>query len=154
MRYLVAILAMLTTSIAIADNDPFIGTWSMNVSASKYAANQLPKAMRIVMELAPEGVHYRSETTHVNDRTTVAEYVADYDGKLAMVVGSAGVMAPITLKRIDANTVDASYVKGMQVVATSRRELSKDGRIMTITTVTYDDRRHATTNVGVYERVN
>jgi hypothetical protein len=154
MRNLFLIVAMLTTSVAIADNDPFIGTWSMNVSASKYAANQLPKAMRIVMEPAPEGVHYRSETTHANDRTTVAEYFADYDGKPAMVIGSAGVLAPIALKRIDANTVDASYVKGMQVVAKSRRALSKDGRIMTITTVTYDDRHHTTTNVGVYKRVN
>jgi hypothetical protein len=154
MKYIFLSAALLLSSIAIAETDPFVGTWSMKVSASKYAANELPKSMHIVMESLLDGIHYRSETTHRNDRVTTAEYTADYDGRPAMVIGNIGMMAPVTLKRIDAHTVKAEYVRGLQIVATSRRTVSKNERIMTITTVSYDEHHHATTNVGVYERVS
>jgi len=59
---------------------------------------------------------------------------------------------PVSLKRIDRNTVEASYLRGRQVVATSRRVVSKDGRTMTITTTSPDKDGKTVTNVGVYER--
>jgi hypothetical protein len=41
----------------------------------------------------------------------------------------------------------------MQVIATSRRVVSKNGRVMTITTVSTDKDGKSVTNVGVYEKV-
>ena len=151
MKIMFSIVVLLATSVAHADIDPFIGSWSMNVSASKYE-NALPKAMFIVMEPAEEGIHYRSETTR-DGRVVIAEYTADYDGKPAAVVANGRMTAPVALRRIDTMTVEASYIRGLQVVATSRRSLSEKGRVMTITTTTYDERHRATTNVGVYERM-
>jgi hypothetical protein len=150
MKIMFSIVALLATSFAHADIDPFVGSWSMNVSASRYES-ALPKAMLIVMEPANEGIHYRSKTTH-DGRVVIAEYTAGYDGKPAAVVANGSLTAPIALRRIDAMTVEASYIRGLQVVATSRRSLSEKGRVMTITTTTYDERHQATTNVGVYER--
>lgn len=62
-------------------------------------------------------------------------------------------MLPVTLRRIDAHTVVATYTKEMVVVATSKRIVSKDGRIMTITTTSKSASGKATTTVGVYERL-
>lgn len=60
--------------------------------------------------------------------------------------------APVSLKRIDANTVEAHYMKSLEVVATSRRVVSKDGRVMTVTTTSKDKAGVSVTNVGVYEK--
>jgi len=108
--------------------------------------------MVIEMERAGDGVHYRSETTYANGVTAHSEYTADYNGKRSLVVGNRGMLLPVALKRSHSNVVLASYTKGLQVVATSRRVVSKDGGRMTITTISKDRAGTNVTTVGVYEK--
>ena len=151
MKYLFSITVLVTASVAFAEVDPFVGSWSMNVAASRYESD-LPQSMSIVMEQATQGLHYRSDTKYPDGHVVIANYTADYDGKPTAVIANGKMMAPVALKRIDAQTVEASYIRGLQIVATSRRSLSENGRVMTITTTAYDERHKATTNVGVYQR--
>jgi len=132
----------------LAAGDPFVGTWVMDAQRSRYESGELPQRMLIVMSAAERGIHYRSETTLNGGRIVSTEYTADYSGGLAVVVGSASLMAPISLRRIDDRTVDCSYMRGPKVVATSRRVVSTDGATMTITTVD----GAAGTNVAVFTR--
>ena len=104
------------------------------------------------MEAAGEGIRYRSETIDAHGRTSTAEYVAKYDSKEATVSGAVGLFLPVSLKRVDLNTVEASYMRGFQAVATSRRVVSKDGRVMTVTTTSKDKDGHSVTNIGIYDR--
>lgn len=152
-------LAALVCAISIgpvaatpAATDPFIGTWVLDRSRSKYEAGVLPERMIITMSAAEKGIHYRSEAHFASGGAATAEYTADYAGTLAMVLGSAGFMAPVSQKRIAAGVVEVSYVRGLKVVATARRVASEDGRLMTITTVSRDADRHPRTNVAVFER--
>jgi len=108
--------------------------------------------MIIRMETAGDGIRYRSETIDAAGRTSTAEYVAGYDGKEGIVKGRVGLLLPVSLKRVDANTVEASYMRGFQVVATSRRVVSKDSRIMTVTTKSKDKDGNSVTNIGIYDR--
>lgn len=144
--------AVLLVTTLFAGSDPFVGTWTMNVHKSKYPQGTAPKQMVIRMEPAGDGIRYQSETTGRDGRVTRSEYVADYSGKAATVKGTVGLMVPVSLQRPDANTVVASYMRGGEVVATSRRSLSKDGRVMTITTVSKDKSGNTVTNIGVYEK--
>jgi hypothetical protein len=146
------VLAGLLVSMLFAGSDPFAGVWRMNVRRSKYPQGAAPKQMVIRMEPAGDGIHYRSEATSADGKVTQADYVADYTGKAATVKGTVGIMIPVSLQRPDANTVVASYTRGGEVIATSRRSLSKDGRVMTITTVSKDRAGHTVTNIGVYEK--
>ena len=145
--------AALTATLVAGSADPFAGTWKLNVHKSKYAPGECPKSMVIEMETVGAGIRYRSETEYANGRKTKAQYTADYSGAEAIVVGATGLMTPVSLKRIDANTVVASYKRAMQVIATSRRVVSKGGRMMTITTVSTDKDGKSITNVGVYDKV-
>jgi hypothetical protein len=145
-------IAVLFALVASAAADPFLGTWTLNVQKSKYAAGALPKRMIIQMEAAGDGIRYRSETIDTNGRTSTAEYVAGYDGKEAIVKGGVGLLLPVSLKRVDSNTVEASYMRGFQVVATSRRVASEDGRVMTVTTTSKDKDGNSITNIGIYDR--
>ena len=136
-----------------ANSDPFTGTWKLNPQKSSYPRDACPKRMVIVMEPMGQGIHYRSETTYANGNSTRAEYSADYSGKQAIVTGSAGLLLPVSLKRVDAYTVIARYTRGLQIVATSRRVVSRDGKLMTVTTTSPDQLGKNVTSVGVYEKV-
>jgi hypothetical protein len=142
----------LSAPLAGGTTNPFDGTWKLNVQKSKYAPGTCPKRMTIWMETVGDGVHYRSETTYANGRSSSSQYTADYSGPEAIVRGAAGLMAPVSLKRIDSRRVLASYVRAFGVVATSRRVVSVNGRVMTITTTSRDHDGKVVTNVGVYDR--
>lgn len=110
--------------------------------------------MVIVMACADNGVRYRSEATYADGHSSRSEYNASYDGREAIVMGSGGLLLPVSLKRLDANTVVATYRRGGQIIATSRRVVSKDGRLMTITTLSPDKSGKEMTTIGVYKKSN
>lgn len=151
---LIAPTLPVTAATPGCDHDPFAGTWQLNPQKSRYAGATCPKRMVIVMACAGNGVRYQSETTYADGHGSRSEYSANYDGKEAIVIGSAGLLLPVSLKRLDADTVVASYMRGMQVVATSRRVVSRDGQLMTITTISPDKSGKKTTTIGVYEKSN
>jgi len=143
--------ALLATS-ASASNDPFVGRWILNVQRSKYPMGARPKSMVIEMEPADKGIRYHSETTYANGGTTQANYCAQYNGQQSVVMGSRGMLLPVSLKRIDSHTVVATYTRLLQVIATSRRVVSADGKIMTVTTVATDKSGKRITTIGLYQR--
>ncbi len=132
--------------------DPFLGKWKLDLRRSKYPANTCPKSMVIEMRSADQGVWYHSDATYKNGGEIHAQYTAGYDGKQVIVMGDRGLLLPVSLKRFDSHIVVASYSRGLQVVATSRRVVSRDGRLMTITTASIDASGKREITVGVYTR--
>ena len=147
----VLLMAILASS-AMGSSDPFVGKWVLDVRRSEYPAGTCPRTMVIGMETTGKGVRYRSDATYANGGKLHSEYTADYDGNQAIVMGARGMMLPVFLRRIDAHTVVASYTKELMVVATSRRVVSEDGRVMTITTISKDPSGKSVKTVGVYEK--
>jgi len=145
-----AIFAVLLTVSGVASADPFVGKWRMSVARSKYPAGTCPTSMTIEMRPAGQGVSYRSDSTFKNGAETHAQYTADYDGRQVIVMSAHGLLLPVSLKRINPRTVEASYSRGMQVVATSRRAISPDGRRMTITTISKDASGKSVKTIGIY----
>ncbi len=80
------------------------------------------------------------------------DYIANYDGKPAIVTGDRGLLLPVTLRQQSANQVKATYSNGFQVMASSDRVLSSDGRLMTITTISHDAFGGTQTSTGIYRR--
>jgi hypothetical protein len=151
MHMSILLLAFLATN-AMASDDPFVGKWVLDVKRSEYPAGSCPKTMVIEMETVGRGVRYKSDAVYANGRTAHSEYTADYDGNQAIVMGTRGMMLPVFLKRIDSNTVVASYTKSLQIVATSRRVISEDKRFMTVTTTSKNSSGESVTTIGVYRR--
>jgi hypothetical protein len=135
----VVVILLFATAMASTFTDPFVGRWVLNPGLSKYPSGTCPRRMVIEMviemESAGDGVHYRSDATYANGVTAHSEYTADRNGKQTLVMGNHGMLLPMSLKRSNSRLVLASYTKGLQVVATSRRVVSKDGWRMTITTI-------------------
>jgi hypothetical protein len=142
----------LNAATPACDHDPFAGAWQLNTQKSRYPGATCPKQMVIVMACVGNGVRYHSETTYADGHSSRSEYIANYDGKEAIVMGSGGLLLPVSLRRLDANTVVATYKRGGQTIATSRRVVSKDGRKMTITTNSPDLSGKNVLSIGVYEK--
>lgn len=147
--FIVAAVLSLSAAAA-ADIDPFIGTWTLDTRNSRYDSGELPQRMQITIEAQDDAVHYRSETRFASGRLTTAEYTADYLGHLAPVMGDHGLLLPVTVKRLNPRTHLVSYVSGLQVVATSTRSVSPDGRRLKITTVSSDSSGQQRINIGIY----
>jgi len=148
----VSVILLLATAMASDFTDPFVGKWVLNPGLSKFPSGTCPKRMVITIESAGKGVHYRSDAIYANGSTAHSEYTADYNGKQSLVMGNHGMLLPVSLKRSNPRLVLASYTQGFEVVATSRRAVSKDGRRMTILTMSKDRTGADVTTLGVYEK--
>ncbi len=149
----IAALVILVVSPARAlAKDPFLGKWKLDVGQSRYPPRACPKSMEIEMRPAEGGVWYHSDATYGNGGEIHAQYTAGYDGKEVLVSGTRGLLLPVSLKRVNPRIVVATYSRGMQVVATSKRMVSPDGRRMTITTTSVDASGKRSTTVGVFRR--
>jgi hypothetical protein len=131
--------------------DLFAGTWELRPEESKYLNGELPESMTIRLEPSDRGEHYTSRTVRQNKQVATAEYTAGYDGSLAMVLGDAGLLAPVSLRRIDDYTVEATYQRAFHVVARTRRVISADGLTMTLATTT-DAGPSGDVNVSVFKK--
>jgi hypothetical protein len=146
--------AMFLSPLALHAADPFLGKWSLDVKRSKYPAGACPTEMTIEMSQAGHGVHYHSESRLANGNLISADYAADYDEEPVMVMGARGVLLPVSLKRAGQHVVIATYESGFHVMATSRRVVSADGNVMTITTTSRDRSGKLVTNVGIYTKTS
>jgi hypothetical protein len=108
----------------------------------------------MIIEIRPaeHGIWYHSDAVYKNGGEIHAQFTAKYDGKQVVVMSARGMLLPVSLTRIDLHTVVASYSRGFQIVAVSRRVVSVDGRHMTIKTTSKDKAGKNVTTVGLYER--
>ena len=119
----------------IGATDPFDGQWKLDTARSRITSRDRPADMLITLRTVGECLDYSSESISSSGRISRTHYTASYDGTPALVTGTFALLIPVSLKRLDSNTVEASYVRGFQVIATSRRVISEQGNLMTVTTI-------------------
>jgi hypothetical protein len=118
-------------ALAQAKDDPFIGRWVLDRARSEFSSAP-PEKRVTVFELTPAGIRHLTDTVVANGSTDRVEYTAKYDGKDVQIQNSF--LWTVSLKRIDARTIERSgKVMGM-VVETSTRTVSPDGQTLTIKT--------------------
>lgn len=104
--------------------------------------------MIIEMTLEGSGIHYHSETEPAVGEAFHVDYTENYDGKPAIVTGDCGILLPVTLRRDTTNRVTATYTSALQVMATSERTVSPDGKVMKVVTRSPDGFGQNRTNIG------
>ena len=120
------------TTALVWSADPVVGTWTLNVAKSRFSPGPAPKAETRVYEAQGEGIKVTVRTVAADGHSTTVMISANYDGKDYPVTGSSAFDA-IALKRINDHTAEATLMHAGRAVATARREVSDDGRTMTIT---------------------
>lgn len=130
MRKAAFALCILAVGLFAAEN-PFAGTWKLNAAKSKLAGSRIGPSGEVRVE--SDGKTYKAsvDTTDDKGQPVKFDYEATLDGKPSKVTGSAAI-DELSLKRVNAHTIDATGKKDGKVVYTDKRTVSKDGKTYTI----------------------
>ena len=148
---------LLGASAAQAADNPFVGTWKVNLAKSKYSPGPPPTTPGLVTMEAngPNGLKVTVENINAKGEKTVNQYSATFDGKeVPFVQTGPGAVSgqTVTLKRLDSNSVERiTYVNGKKSV-TEHWVLSKDGKTRTNTQTGTGPKGEAIHNVIVSEK--
>jgi hypothetical protein len=125
------VLSVFVTSARAADSN--VGTWKVNLAKSTYDPGPPPKGPNVLkIEADGDGIKVTNDGVDAQGKATHVTYSAKYDGKDYPETGNPNVDT-ISIKRIDANTVETTAKKGGKVLVTSRVVVSGAGKVRTTT---------------------
>ena len=145
------ILVGIGAQSGFAQGDPLIGTWVLNVAKSKYTPGPPPKEQTTIFEAAGQGLKATTKGTDSAGKSTMTAYTANYDGKDYLVTGNPD-WDMVSLKRVNANTVEFTRKRAGKVVQTAISVVSKDGKTRTIKTTGVNAQGQKINNTAVYEK--
>jgi hypothetical protein len=148
---LVAGALTLAVVASAQSKDPFVGTWRLNVAKSKYTG-PAPKSITSTYEAAGQGYKVSVRNEPASGAVQQYSYTTSLDGKDSPITGNNPNADAVTVKRIDANTLELVNKKGGKVTTTQRNVVSPDGKTRTVTTTGTDPQGQKVNNVGVFEK--
>ena len=151
--------------------DPIIGAWVLNVARSRFSPGPAPQSesCTYVMEgqetkvtsketseprkyvTVRQEIKATSQRVDGDGKSTTREWTIVYDGKDRPITGDPDADT-ISLKRIDALTSEFAEKRAGRVVIGGTRAISKDGKVMTITTQGTNAKGQAINEVWVFEK--
>jgi hypothetical protein len=134
---------MLAAGPSKESKDPLIGKWILNGEKSTFKPGPVPDQRIMTFEAVPNGFKHSMKTTSAFGGDTDVVYTAKYDGK-DYPMDPLTPLDTVSLKRIDANTVERTGKAQHKEVETTTLEVSPDGNTLTMT-VNGSDRGGCTT---------
>ena len=131
--------------------DPVLGTWKLNVAKSKFSPGPGPKSSTVTYEAVGDAVKRTGEGIAADGKKTGFSYTAKFDGKDYPVTGSENLDA-ISIKKIDDHSTESTLKRAGKAVASAKRTISKDGKVMTITTTGTNAKGEKFNTVAVYDK--
>lgn len=145
------LFALLGIELAAQDTDPIVGTWELNIVKSKYSPGPAPKSETRTYVVAGQDIKATAKGVDGAGNPTTAAWTVNYDGKDRPQTGNPDADA-LSLKRIDAFTTEFTQKRAGKVVITGTRTISRDGKVMTITTKGTNARGEAINDVEIFEK--
>jgi len=144
-------LIAVALSVAAAAADQHSGTWKMNPAKSNYSPGPAAKSVTLKVESDENGIKIDAEGTDGDGNPTHVQYDAKFDGKDYPATGLP-YGDTVSVKRVGANTIQATMKKGDQVVMTVTSKVSTDGKTRTSTFKGKDAQGRDVNNVVVYDK--
>jgi hypothetical protein len=124
------VIVLAAGSVLLAQGNPFVGTWKLNVASSKYDPGPAPQSQTRTWDASGmvmvNGINAAGKPTSYG-------YTVNGDGKEYPTMGSVPNTADkLTTKKIDANTFEANFTKAGKHVETATFEVSNGGKTLTI----------------------
>ena len=122
---------VLTGVVALAADDPTMGTWKLNEAKSKIGAGA-PKNTTVVYAPAGDSVKCTVDGVDGTGKPTHHEWTGKFDGKDYPVTGDPNEdMRSYT--RVDERTLSVTQKKGGKVVSSGKIAVAPDGKSRTVT---------------------
>jgi|SRR5271167_2998947 len=117
-----------------AQDNPFLGTWKLNLAKSKFEPGPAPKSMTRTITADGSGAKYSFEGVGADGTPFAYSFSTNYDGKDCPVTGTGtpGGADTISLKRVSSHKTEGTLKKGGNEVGKVTAEVSKDGKVATV----------------------
>ena len=156
----VAVLAALVSGRLIAQSNPAVGTWKLNLAKSKPSAAPSAKSETRTVDALGDGLKVSYDGINAYGLSFAFSYAANFDGKENPITGSGqqwrdeqvNGATTIALKRINTNTYEGTFKKAGKVVMTVTYAVSQDGKVTTLTAKGTDAKGQPTTGVNVFDK--
>jgi hypothetical protein len=148
-------VALFASGSVLAQSDPFVGTWKLNVAKSKYVnAPPAPKTETRTVETQGDSVRISLDGVEVDGSRIAYSYTTKFDGEDSPVTGTGAANAEdtVALKRVDAYTFTATTKRGGKVIRTVRGVVSKDGKVTTLVAKGTDAQGRPASATTVWEK--
>jgi len=128
------IFTVVVAARLLAQENPFFGTWKLNVAKSKYEPGPAPKSLTRTITAQGSGAKYSFEGVAANGSSISYSFVSNFDGKDSPVtgVGAPGGADAIAMKRVNAEKTEGTWKRGGKEVGKATAEVSKDGKTATV----------------------
>jgi hypothetical protein len=146
LRVLCALLLFAVT--ALAADDPFTGTWKLNIAKSKLLVGDKTTSDVYHMVADDSTIKFTDEIT-LDKEVRKVTVDAKFDGKYYPIKGDPDTDAVAYQRK--GNTVTATLKKGAKVVGKYKAGVSQDGQITTVTFTMYSQEKPQTFT-AVYEK--
>jgi hypothetical protein len=124
----------LVVSPLLAQNDPFVGSWKLNVTKSRYTGTPAPKSETRTVVAQGNGYQVTYEGIAGDGSRISYSLTSNLDGKDSPISGVAPLGADtIATKRVDAYTITAVIKRAGKEVRTVVNAVTKDGKVTTQT---------------------
>ncbi len=123
--------SLLAQSGTSAQTDRLIGKWVLDPSKSTYTPGPGPTSDIRTYARGPNGLVATIQRRFADGRSQQIEYIAEYD-RVYPVTGTEE-YDHLLLKRVDEYTAEAVLTHANKVYGTARRQVTADGKTMTIT---------------------
>jgi len=146
-----AILALLlfTSGMAMAQTDPFVGTWKLDTAKSTPER----KSETRIVESSPTGMKVSVDRTNADGSNQQFNYTANLDGKPYPFTGKAPYGADsIGVTLGSSNTLTFKLWRGGKVIGSGTLVVSADGKTATLKSKGTDEKGKAESSVSVYDK--
>ncbi len=132
MRSLITLALAATIFAAGPSKDPLIGNWAMDPGKSTFNPGPVPDERSMTFEPVENGFKHTTKSAGAFGSVDEIVYTAKYDGK-EYPASPLTPLDTVSLKRIDANTVERIGKADGKPVETATFKLSPDGKVLTLT---------------------
>jgi hypothetical protein len=128
------VITALAAGPLMAQSNPFIGTWKLNVAKSRFEPGPAPQSQTRTVVADGDGAKYSFEGVRADGSAISYSFTVKYDGKDYPITGSGapGGADSIAIKRVGDNKAEATLKKDGKEVGKSVVEVSKDGTVSTV----------------------
>jgi hypothetical protein len=147
------VLAILLSTVGLqAQDNPIMGTWTLNLSKSKYISEPPPRSRTLKFEpVGSNGLRLINDAVLANGEKTHVEEDFIQDGRPHALHGSANADTHINVQFDERNTQTINY-RGGKPVQVLKRIVSPDGRTLTIIVTRTDANGHPVDDVRVFDK--
>jgi hypothetical protein len=144
---------LLLASVALWGADPNVGTWKLNQTKSKYTTDHpAPKNLTLTFKEQPDGLILDAVGVDAKGDPIKVHWAAKFDGKDNPSTGGTDGADTVSLKHVDADTMETTNKKNGQVITQVRSVVSKDSKTRTSTWSGKDSKGNPETWTVVFDR--